>query len=124
MPNRRNPDAELLELGKRLRPIEEQWESLRLEEAQSAEWDDFLEDRMWPLVDRILACTAQSLAGFQVQIRALYLATDGFEDMERHELKFIASACGLTGLSAARAVEKVAELDGGDSVAVAGHTVN
>src|SRR5437763_1928892 len=84
--------GELLELGERLRPIEEQWERFQLEQTAEAELEDFLQDRMWPLVDRILACTAQSLAGLQVQIRALYLATDGFTDMERSVLKFIASA--------------------------------
>jgi hypothetical protein len=67
---------------------------------EESPWDAIL-DRMWPLVDDILARKAHTIAGLTMQVRALRMATCNFEDMEQDsaERQFAEAVCAFVGIT-------------------------
>jgi hypothetical protein len=108
-------DAELLRLGELLEPIErDQRQELALDDAarrgerddddpDSVRWDA-LNSRAFPLVNRILAHKAETVAGLRVQTRALQLTNNdlwyplpGLDDSDRIP-GYFRSVCNVLGL--------------------------
>jgi hypothetical protein len=63
-------------------------------------WDSF-HDRMWPLVDDILARKVHTIAGLTMQVRALRMATCDFENIEADsaERQFVEAVCAFVGIT-------------------------
>jgi hypothetical protein len=111
-------DAELVAFGAELESVIRDWIEQRTEDIRdphnntdedgcSTAWP-VIHDRMRPLCDHIVACRAQTLAGFAVQARAAsFVMHDAFEDDKEHEESraFIDAACAFAGVATVAAEE-------------------
>jgi hypothetical protein len=113
-------DAELLALGVRLKPIEEEFAAqiaidrasttFTVHERDDGGWEtdvepwDAIHGRLFPLAEEILSKKARTIAGLAVQARAVTLAAreiwePEFMEEHDHERKFIESVCAFVGVA-------------------------
>jgi hypothetical protein len=71
------------------------------EAGESIAWND-IHGRMWPMINAVLECKAQTLAGFAVQARAITLShAELWEDAIGHDedhRPFLEAACAFAGV--------------------------
>jgi hypothetical protein len=79
-----NNDAELVALGSQLDSIIQEWRAQRAREDEDEDatpWAD-IHPRLYPLVEKILGCTAHTTEGLAVQARAWHIGDEELFDAE------------------------------------------